>query len=89
MSTPNPVLQAAAPTLIKALQEVIVAVNTILTGDPAQIALRAGPAIAILVGQLELLLPVLATAEVGVVNSEATTKLNGLITKLQGLAPTA
>lgn len=87
MSSPNPILVAAAPTLIQALQLVQTALNTILTGDPAQIPLRAGPAAAILVSQLELLLPGLATAETGVVNTEAQAKLSGLITKLQALKP--
>jgi hypothetical protein len=88
MSTPNPVLVAAAPTLIQAVQLLQTAINTILTGDPAQIPLRAGPAVGILVNQLELLLPGLATSEVGVVQTDINTKLGGLITKLQGLGGT-
>jgi hypothetical protein len=89
MSTPNPVLVAAAPTLITALQELQTAINTILTGDPMQIPLRVGPAVAILVGQLQLLLPGLATAEQGVVNTEVNTKLTGLITQLQAISKPA
>jgi Transglycosylase SLT domain len=85
MSTPNPILTAAAPTLITAIQLIQAALNTILTGDPMQIPLRAGPAVAILVSQLELLLPGLATSEAGAVNTEAQAKLAGLITKLQAL----
>lgn len=87
MSTPapNPILKAAAPTLITALQEFQTAMNTILTGDPLQIGLRAGPATAILVGQLQLLLPGLAVAEQGVVQAEVNTKIGGLITQLQAL----
>lgn len=88
MSTPNPVLVAAAPTLIQAVQLLQTAINTILTGDPTQIPLRAGPAVGILVNQLELLLPGLATSEVGVVQTDINTKLGGLITKLQGLGGT-
>ena len=89
MSTPSPVLVAAAPTLIQAVQLLQTAINTILTGDPAQIPLRAGPAVGILVNQLELLLPGLATSEVGVVQTDINSKLGGLITKLQGLTPGA
>ena len=89
MSTSNPVLVAAAPTLIQAVQLLQTAINTILTGDPTQIPLRAGPAVGILVNQLELLLPGLATSEVGVVQTDINSKLGGLITKLQGLAPGA
>lgn len=85
MSTPNPVLVAAAPTLITAIGDLQAAINTILTGDPAQIGLRVGPAVAILVGQLELLLPGLEIAELSVVGTEANAKLGALVTKLQAL----
>ena len=74
MSTPNPVLVAAAPTLIQALTYMKAAVATILTGDASQIGLRVGPAIAILDNQLVLLLPALASAEEGVALTQATTK---------------
>ena len=84
--TPNPILKAAAPTLIIALQELQTAITTILTGDPLQIGLRTGPAVAILVGQLELLLPGLAASEQGVVQADVNSKLGGLITKLQAVA---
>jgi hypothetical protein len=86
VSNPNPVLVAAAPTLITALKELQTAINTILTGDPMQIPLRVGPAVAILTGQLQLLLPQLAVAETGVVQAEVNTQIGGLITKLQGLS---
>lgn len=85
MSTVNPILKAAAPTLIQAIELVQTALNTILTGDPLQIPMRAGPAAAILVAQLELLLPGLASAETGAVNTDVQAKLAGVITKLQGL----
>jgi hypothetical protein len=85
VSTPNPILVAAAPTLITALQELQTAINTILTGDPMQIPLRVGPAVAILTGQLELLLPQLAIAETGVVQADVNSKIGGLITKLQAI----
>lgn len=87
MSTVNPVLQAAAPTLIQGIELFQAALNTILTGDPMQIPLRAGPAAAILVAQLELLLPGLATAEVSAVNTDVQAKLSGLVTKLQAMVP--
>jgi hypothetical protein len=86
VSTPNPILVAAAPTLITALQELQTAINTILTGDTLQIPLRVGPAIGILTGQLQLLLPGLAVAETGLIQADVNAKLGGLITKLQGLA---
>lgn len=85
MSNPNPILKAAAPTLIAALQEFKAAINTILTGDPMQIPLRAGPAAAILVSQLTLLLPGLAVAETGVVQADVNSKIDGLVSQLQAL----
>jgi hypothetical protein len=85
VSTPNPILIAAAPTLIQGVQLLQTAINTILTGDPMQIPLRAGPAAAIFVSQLELLLPGLATAETGAVQTDVNAKLGGLITKLQAI----
>jgi hypothetical protein len=85
VSTENPILVAAAPTLITALQELQTAINTILTGDPMQIPLRVGPAVAILTGQLQLLLPQLAIAETGVVQADVNSKIGGLITKLQAI----
>ena len=89
MSTPNPALQAAAPILIEALTDVKEAVTTILTGDPALIAARAQPAIAILDAKLVLLAPALLSAEETVAASAATTGLDGLIAKLQALVPAA
>jgi len=91
MSTVNPILKAAAPTLIAAIQEFKAAINTILTGDPMQIPMRAGPASAILVGQLQLLLPGLAVAENGAVQLDVNAKLDGLVSQLQALnaAPAA
>jgi len=85
MSSPNPILKAAAPTLITALQEFKAAINTILTGDPLQIPMRAGPAAAILVGQLQLLLPGLIVAETGVVQADVNTKIDGLVSQLQAM----
>jgi len=89
MSTPNPALQAAAPILIEALTDVKEAVATILTGDPALIAARVQPAIAILDAKLVLLAPALLSAEESVAASAATTGLDGLIAKLQALVPAA
>ena len=87
MSTTNPVLVAAAPVLVSALTDVKQAITTILTGDPAQIGLRVGPAVAILDGQLTLLFPELASAEEVVAATDATSGINSLISKLQALVP--
>ena len=89
MSTPNPVpaapspvLVAAAPALKAALGDLKQFLVTVLTGDPMQVPLRVGPALLVLQGQLQLLLPELATAEEGVVLQQATTSIDNLIAKL-------
>jgi hypothetical protein len=79
---PNPALVAASPFLKAALTNLKAAINTTLTGDPTQIALRAGPAFAIFLNQLALAAPALAVSEVGVVNQDINTKIDGLIAKL-------
>ena len=79
---PSPALVAASPFLKTALTELATAVNTTLTGDPAEIALRAGPAFGIFLNQLILLEPSLASAEEGVVNQDIVSKINGIIAKL-------
>ncbi len=89
MSTPNPTapapsaaLVAASPFLKTALTNLKAAVNTTLTGDPAQIALRAGPAFGIFLNQLLLLEPSLVAAEAGAVNQDIGARIDGLIAKL-------
>jgi hypothetical protein len=89
MSTPNPsakapsaALVAASPFLKTVLADLKVAVSTTLTGDPMQIGLRAGPAFGILLNQLILMEPSLASAEESVVNQDIATKIDGIIAKL-------
>jgi len=86
MSTPNPALVAAAPTLIAGLTDLKQCLTTILTGDPALLVARIAPAVAILDGQLTLLLPGLLSAEQAVAAGAATAGIDGLITKLQALS---
>lgn len=83
---PNPILVAAAPTLITGLTDLEQCLTTILTGDPALLAARIAPAVAILDGQLTLLLPGLLNAEEAVVASDATSGIASLIAKLQALS---
>ncbi len=88
MATPpavSPEVKAAAPVLIEALTDVKQFLTTVLTGDPLQIPLRAAPAAQVLLGQLQLLLPALANAEEPVVLQQATSGLDGLISKLQAI----
>lgn len=82
MSTPSPALVAASPYLKQAIADIKACLNTILTGDPSQIGLRAGPAAGILVNQLVLLEPGVLTAEVGVVQQDINAKLDALSAKL-------
>ena len=82
MSTPNPALVAASPFLKSVLTNLKTAINTTLTGDPAQIALRAGPAFTIFLNQVLLAEPALVNAEEGVVNTDLSGKIDGLIAKL-------
>lgn len=89
MSTPNPALVAAAPTMIAVLEQFQAMVSTITTGDPATALARVEPAAKIFLGQVELLLPGLATAEIGVLNSAVNSNVASLITKLQALTKAA
>lgn len=82
MPTPSPALVAASPYLKQAIADIIACVNTILTGDPAQVGLRAGPAFAILVNQILLLEPGALTAEEGVAATTITSQLTALSAKL-------
>lgn len=82
MSTPNPALQAASPFLKQAIDDVIQCATTILTGDAAQIGLRAGPAFGILVNQLALLVPGAINAEQAPLLQQITTDLTALKSKL-------
>lgn len=86
MSTVNPLLKAAAPTLITAIGDLKAAINTIVTGDPATVGMRIGPAVGIFVNQLALLVPVLEVAELGAVGTDASSKLDAIVAKLQALA---
>lgn len=87
MSTPNPsppsaALVAASPFLKTILADLKTAVHTTMTGDPMQIPLRAGPAFGILLNQLVLLEPSLASAEASVVDQDIESKIDGIIAKL-------
>jgi hypothetical protein len=79
---PSPALVAASPFLKTALTNLKLAVSTTLTGDPAQIGLRAGPAFNIFLSQLVLAEPSLLNAEESVVNTDIGSKIDGIIAKL-------
>jgi len=82
MSTPNPIVAAAAPSLITALQ----ALQTFFTNlgtDPAQIAVKFPGATQVLLGTLEMELPGLAQSEIGALQTAANAKIAAWITSLQ------
>lgn len=85
MSTPNPVVVAAAPALVAVLEAVQTFVANLGT-DPMQIAVKFPGALQVLLGTIELQVPTLATAELGTLQSEVNTKIAGLITKLKAQA---
>lgn len=87
MTTPNPALVAAAPVLLNIIGELQTFFGNVLTGDPAQIALRFDAASKVLLGSIELQLPTLATAEIGVVQSDINAKLASWKTSLTALVP--
>lgn len=89
MTTPNPALIAAAPGILAIVTALQTFSNTVLTGDPTQIPLRFDSAFKILAGTVELQFPVLAQAEIGVVNSDINAKLAGWATSLKALVPAA
>ena len=76
MTNPNPAFVAAAPVISTVIDEMILFVTTVLTGDPMQIPLRVDGAAKVFLGNIELQLPVLAVAEVNVVKNDV---LGGLL----------
>lgn len=83
MTTPNPALVAAAPSLDAALALLDTFVTTTLTGDPMQIGLRADASFKVFSGNIELLFPELASAEVGAVKTEISGGIAALRAKLK------
>jgi hypothetical protein len=84
MSTPNPVLVAAAPSLIAAIQALEAFVANLGT-DPLQIPVKFPGALQVLLGQLELQLPAVAQAEFSTLQAQANAKFAAWITSLQAL----
>lgn len=86
-STPNSALIAAAPVLVNVINEFQIFVTTVLTGDPAQIAIRFDAASKVFLGMVELQLPGLATAEIALVQSDITAKLAAWKASLTSMIP--
>lgn len=82
MSSPSPIVSAAVPEVVavlQALQQFLLNVGT----DPTKFALTFPGALQIFIGQAELQLPILASAEVGAVQTAANAKISSWITSLQ------
>lgn len=88
MSSPNPVLVAAAPSLISALQA-IQQFETDIGPDPTKWVETVVPAKLKLLGALGLLLPGLEQSEVSALGTVINTTTSGWITKLQALSKPA
>lgn len=88
MSSPNPVLIAAAPSLIAALQA-LQQFETNMGPNPLLWAANYPGAKLALLGALALQLPQLATAEGGALETVINTTTSSWITKLQALSKPA
>jgi hypothetical protein len=84
-TTANPLLKAAAPTLVVALQNMQQMITTIITGDPMQAPARVVPAAEIFLAQLVLQLPGLAGSELLAGGADLNAKIGNVITKLKAL----
>lgn len=85
MSTPNPIVAAAAPSLIPVLQSLQTFITNLGT-DPAQVPAKFPGALQVLIGSVELQLPALAVAEFSALQTDANAKIAGWITSLQAAA---
>jgi hypothetical protein len=88
MSTPNPFVAAAAPSLIAVLQALQAFLANIGT-DPAQVAIKFPGALQVFLGTVEMQVPLVASAELGAVQTAASQKIAELITKLQATPASA
>jgi hypothetical protein len=84
MSTPNPVVAAAAPELISVIQAIQTFITT-MGPDPIKWAVLFPGASLALQGAVLLQLPTLATAEGGALQTTINATLSGWITKLKAM----
>ena len=85
VSTPNPVLAAAAPSLVAVLQ----ALQTFITNlgtDPATVAIKFPGALQVFLGTVEMQAPTVAAAEITALQTAANSKIAAWITELQKAA---
>ena len=86
MSNPNPALAAAAPALIAVL-EAIQQFSTNIGADPLLWSIKVPGALTVLLGTVQLQLPVIAQAEAGVLQSDVNAKVASWIASLKALPP--
>jgi hypothetical protein len=84
VSSPNPVLKAAAPSLIAAL-EALQQFETDMGPNPLEWVVNYPGAKLKLLGNIALQMPQLATAEGGALDNLVNTTTTGWITKLKAL----
>lgn len=85
MTTPNPIVAAAVPSLVSVLQALQTFVSNLGT-DPTQVAVKFPGALQVLIGSVELQLPVLVSSEFTTLQADANTKIGAWITALQKAA---
>jgi hypothetical protein len=85
VTTPNPIVAAAVPSLVSVLQALQTFVSNLGT-DPAQVAVKFPGALQVLIGSVELQLPVLVSSEFTTLQADANTKIGAWITALQKAA---
>jgi len=84
MSTPNPFEQAALPFaifVVKSIQSLIAGLNP----NPVIAAGQIPGAFQVLLGQIEMQFPALASSEFGAAQTALNTQLAGILTKLSAL----
>ena len=85
MSSPNPILVAAAPSL----ENVLVAVQTFITNlgtDPLQVAAKFPGAVTVFLGTVEMQAPLLATSEFAAAQTMVNSKINAWLASLKALS---
>src|ERR1700761_21172 len=86
VSNPNPIVTAAIPSLINALEAIQTFVANLGT-DPMQIPAKLPGALQVLIGTMQLQGPALATSELGALTAEANAKIASWINTLKAQAP--
>lgn len=82
MSTPNPIVAAAAPSAIAVLQALQAFLANLGT-DPTQVPVKFPGALQVFLGSVELQAPALATSELSALQGVANTKIASWIAALQ------